>query len=193
MNRRDCTWQWPRGGKVWIVVLLFLPLVFGACGSDSSSPSDGPASLQRAVLPDSMTISRMLETDDRFSTLQAALDSTGLDSLLATSGPYTLFAPPNKAFQALPPGTMETLLKTRHDRLRTIIAHHIVEKRLPTGEGSAAQTVTTLSGDTLSLRPDPDESSVGGVPIVDGNIEAANGLIHVLERVLPPPNSPSAP
>lgn len=140
-----------------------------------------------------MTIPRMLETDDRFSTLRAALDSTGLDSLLATDGPYTLFAPPNEAFDALPPGTMDALLSEQPDRLRTILRHHVVEGQLLTEELPPSRTVISLSGDTLSFHRSQDSLSVGEASVVDGDIEAANGLIHVVDRVLPPPSEPSTP
>lgn len=140
-----------------------------------------------------MTILRMLETDDRFSTLRTALDSTGLDSLLATDGPYTLFAPPNDAFEALPPGTMDALLSERTGRLRTILAHHVVEEQLSLEGSSLSQTVTTLSGDTLSLQKTQDGFLAAEAPVVDENIGAANGLLHVVDQVLPPPSEPTAP
>jgi uncharacterized surface protein with fasciclin (FAS1) repeats len=140
-----------------------------------------------------MTIPRMLETDARFSTLRAALDSTGLDSLLATKGPYTLFAPPNDAFDALPPGTMETLLSEAPDRLRTILQHHVVEGRFSIDVGSGSQAVISLRGDTLALRRPQDGPAVGRVSVVDGDIEAANGLLHVVDAVLPPHTEPDSP
>jgi uncharacterized surface protein with fasciclin (FAS1) repeats len=140
-----------------------------------------------------MTIPRMLETDDRFSTLRAALDSTGLDSLLASEGPSTLFAPPNDAFDALPPGTMNVLLAEEPERLRTILNYHIVEGRVSTDKGRNARTLIALSGDTLSVRRTKDGLSVGKISVVEENIEAANGLLHVVDEVLLPPAEPEAP
>lgn len=181
----DLAERWLRRGVVGAATLM-LAVGLGACSSDTPDASSESASLRRSVVPDSMTIPRMLETDDRFSTLRTALDSTKLDSLLATDGPYTLFAPPNEAFDALPPGTVETLLTERHDRLRTILAHHLVDGRLSTEDRSEPRTVTTMSGDTLSLRSTDTGVFVGDVSVVDGDVEAANGLIHVVDRVLPP-------
>jgi len=140
-----------------------------------------------------MTIPRMLETDDRFSTLRAALDSTGLDSLLGTDGPYTLLAPPNEAFEALPPGTMSALLTDRRERLQTILAQHVVEGRVPTDGDSLPQYVVTMAGDTLTLAPGNKRPSIGAATIVDGDIEAANGLLHILDQVLPPPSAEGDP
>lgn len=178
-------------GKVLLFIGLFT--IIGGCSSESSSPSRSAPSFQPSSIPDSMTIPRMLETDDRFSTLRTALDSTGLDSLLATDGPYTLFAPPNEAFEALPPGTMDALLSERTERLRTILAHHVVEERLSLEGSPSSRTVTTLSSDTLSLQNTQDGFLAAEAPVVDENIGAANGLLHVVDQVLPPPSEPTAP
>lgn len=172
----------PRWPLVAVVAVLFGLL---ACESeDTSDPSPTPA---ETTVADSMTIVRVLDTDDRFSTLRAALDSTNLDSVLAGDGSFTLFAPPNDAFDALPPGTTETLLSERHERLRTILAQHIVEERLSMDGLSTPRSVVAMNGDTLSLRSAQQGISVEGVSVVDGDVEAANGLLHVVDRVLPPP------
>lgn len=177
----------------WIVFLFVLGGFVVGCGSGESGGGEEQRITGGSAIPDSMTIVRMLESDDRFSTLRTALDSTGQDSLLATTGPFTLFAPPNAAFEALPPGTIVTLLADQHSRLRTILAHHVVEGRILVKDLSTGQTVTTLYGDTLTLRPGQDEVTAEGVSVLDGDIEAANGLIHVVERVLPPPDEDSSP
>ncbi|MFB6229549.1 MAG: fasciclin domain-containing protein [Salinibacter sp.] len=176
----------PRGSALGAVILV-LAVGLGACSSDAPDSSGTSAAPSRSTIPDSMTIPRVLDTDDRFSTLRAALDSTGLDSVLASEGPYTLFAPPNEAFKALPPGTMEALMTERLDRLRTILAHHVVERRLTIEERSEALAVQAMSGDTISLRSTQAGVSVEGISVVDGDVAAANGLVHVVDRVLPPP------
>ena len=186
------TREWMKRGVQVLVALLLSISVLG-CGDDPSDPEEETASLQGSVIPDSMTIPRMLETDDRFSTLRAALDSTGLDSLLATDGPFTLFAPPNDAFNALPPGTMDVLLSEEPERLRTILNHHVVEGRILADEGPNPQTLIALSGDTLSLQRTKEGLSVGAVSVVEENVEAANGLLHVVDAVLPPPSESDAP
>lgn len=170
-----------------ILVVLLLGILVG-CGSDGTSQSGDAVPPDESVVPDSMTIARMLETDDRFSTLRAAFDSTGLDSLLARRRPLTLFAPPDEAFRQLPPGTMETLLADRHERLQMILAKHVVEGRLSLEEDSTPQRVIAMSGDTLRVGRSADRSTtIDGISVLDANIEASNGLIHVVERVLPPP------
>lgn len=133
-----------------------------------------------------MTIDRVLRTDDRFSTLVAALDSVGLDSTLASDGPYTLFAPPNAAFDRLPDGTLAALLAERRGRLRTILARHIAEGRIDAAGLASASAFRTLSGDSVRVRRD-SVLTVGRARVVDDDIATANGLIHVLDRVLRPP------
>jgi len=184
--------EWLSVGVRALVALLLCTGALG-CGNEASAPQGEPSSPQAAVVSDSMTIPRMLEADDRFSTLRASLDSTGLDSLLSTDGPFTLFAPPDDAFSALPPSTIETLLSEETDRLRTILSKHVVEGRVVTDEWSPSQTVIALSGDTLSLRRQQEGVEVETASLIEGDIKAANGLIHVIDEVLPPPVQPNMP
>lgn len=167
-------------------LLLVLALFVGGCGERgrTGDTSDTPAI---TVMADSMTIDRVLRTDDRFSTLVAALDSTNLDSTLSEEGPYTLFAPPDSAFARLPDGTMEVLLTDRPDRLRAILAHHVVEGRVEAGRLADRTVLRTLGGDSLQVRRD-SALTVGPATVVDADVAVANGLIHVLDRVLPPPS-----
>ncbi len=172
------------------VLVVALALGLTACGpdaTDDSTPS-APAS-SRSPVADSTTIPRMLTTDDRFSTLRAALDSTGLDSLLATGGAFTLFAPPNGAFAAASAGPVEDVLTGDRDRLRALLARHVVGGRVAVGGRPGPRSVVPMSGDTLSLRPAPDGVRIDGTPILDANIQAGNGRIHVVDAVLRAPGS----
>jgi len=171
-------------------LLLGLAAWMGACGSNDR-PVDPADSTAVAASPDTLTIDHVLRTDDRFSTLTAALDSVGLDTTLRQSGPYTLFAPPNTAFEALPPGTVETLLDERPDRLRLILEQHIVPGRAAVAERSGSWTLTTLNGDTLRLARTDTATTVRNARVLDSDIETANGLIHVIDRVVRP--SPTEP
>lgn len=156
-----------------------------ACGS-GESPESASQSSGVSVEVDTMTIDRVLQTDDRFSTLVAALDSARLDSVLASDGPYTLFAPPNSAFEVLPDGTLDVLLTERTDRLRTILAHHVIDGRVAAAALADTAALTTLSGDSLRVRSDTT-LAVGASTVVDDDITVANGVIHVLDQVLRPP------
>jgi len=171
-----------------LAVVLGICIGLSACGPDAPPASRNTTAPSGPLVADSMTIPRMLATDDRFSTLRAALDSTRLDSVLATDGPLTLFAPPDEAFAALPPGTMETLMADDRERLRALLARHIVRGRLAVSDRASPRSVVTMRGDTLSLRPARSDSTIENASFLDRNIEAANGLLHVVDTVLRPPD-----
>lgn len=171
--------------RAWAAALALTVGLAAGCGGEE--PEETQSGLPTLATPaDSMTIDRVLRTDDRFSTLVAALDSTGLDSLLSSEGPYTLFAPPNSAFDRLPEGTMEILLTERTDRLRVILSHHVVEGRVTAADLGDASALPALGGDTLRVGRD-SVRTVGAAPIVDSDVAVDNGLIHVIEQVLRPP------
>jgi len=141
-----------------------------------------------------MTVDRILRTDDRFSTLVAALDSVGLDSTLALDGPYTLFAPPDTAFAALPPGTMPALFTEEQDQLRRILTHHVVDGSIPLSALTDTAALITLAGDTLQVRATDSTRKVGATGVLDGDVQGVNGRIHVIDGVLrPPPGADESP
>lgn len=183
---RHATKRWWYGLRTGTIGLLVgLILVLGGCGTDQSSDSE--TNLEpRTAGADTMTIDHVLRTDDRFSTFAAAMDSTELDSTLRGEGPYTLFAPPNAAFDALPEGTLPILLNERPEQLYAIVAQHIVPERAPLANQSGAWQLPTLDGDSLRLIATDTSVTLRNARVVDGDIETANGLIHVIDRVLRP-------
>ena len=168
-------------------IVLVLALAIAGCGGNESGPEPGRVDVDLAAPPDTMTVDRILRTDDRFSTLVAALDSVGLDSTLASDGPYTLFAPPDTAFAALPPGTMQALFTDEQAQLRRILAHHVVEGAVPLAALTDTSALITLAGDTLRVRVTDSTRSVGAAGLLDGDVQGVNGRIHVIDGVLRPP------
>jgi len=158
------------------------------CAEEETAPPRAPdtAAVQSRV--DSMSVNAVLRTDRRFSTLVTGLDSTGLDTTLAGAGPYTLFAPPDTAFAALPNGTMPLLLAEKRARLRTVLSHHVVNKRVTRAALTDSTVLSTLSGDSLRVRVTDSTMTVGSAVVVDGDVATGNGLIHVIDRVLRPPS-----
>lgn len=123
--------------------------------------------------------------DDRFSTLVTAVQTAGLVETLSSEGPFTLFAPTNDAFAALPEGTVEALLQDR-DALTQVLTYHVVA-----GAVSANQVTGLSNAETIQGQPVVVGSS-GGVSINDANvietdIRGSNGIIHVIDSVLIPP------
>jgi uncharacterized surface protein with fasciclin (FAS1) repeats len=119
-----------------------------------------------------------------FTTLLAAIERAGLTPTLADDGPFTVFAPPDEAFSELPDGAVESLL-AEPDTLASVVTYHLVPGRLPLSEVAYLRRASTLQGETLRLSLD-GEVHVDGARLIDADIEASNGLIHVIDRVLLP-------
>jgi uncharacterized surface protein with fasciclin (FAS1) repeats len=125
----------------------------------------------------------------QFSILLKAATAVGLDKTLEQPGPYTVFAPTDAAFKALPPGTLEMLMKPENkDMLRQVLGYHTLFGRLKTqdlkDEKSAA---TTTNGQPVVLQRKPGAVMVNDAKIEQADVTADNGVIQVIDRVLMPP------
>ncbi|MBE9129223.1 MULTISPECIES: fasciclin domain-containing protein [unclassified Coleofasciculus] len=137
------------------------------------------------------TIADELETaNDAFSTLSAAISAAGLTSALAGRGPFTIFAPIDEAFAALPSGTVQTLLRPENKaRLTRILTYHVVPGKINTFGLTPGSTLRlrTLAGQPLTVRvTDASEVFVNNVPVIMADIPATNGMIHGISAVLMP-------
>lgn len=133
------------------------------------------------------------------TTLVAAAQAAGLVETLAGEGPFTVFAPTNEAFEKLPDGTVENLLKPENkETLRTILLYHVVPAKATSEaamsmieDDGGAHNVTTASGDTITLKIDRgnlvviDESG-GGAKVTTADVMQSNGVVHVIDSVLMP-------
>lgn len=123
----------------------------------------------------------------RFATLAAALRSTGLDTVLHGAGPFTLFAPTDAAFARLPKEQREALLAPDgRERLMAVLAHHVVPGTASAAELAARRAVVPLSGAALAISTSRSGLTVGGADVVTADLDASNGLIHVIDAVLLP-------
>ena len=125
-----------------------------------------------------------------FSTLLAAAKAAGLDGALASGGPFTIFAPTNEAFAALPAGTVQNLLKPENRaQLAGILTYHVVPGRISSLSlaPNTNTTVRTLQGKTLRVSVNATgEITVNGARVVLADIAASNGVIHGIQGVLLP-------
>ncbi len=150
-------------------------------------PSMMPESTDDMSMTDSGSIAGIAAANGNFTTLVAALEAAGLDGVLASSGSYTVFAPTDAAFAALPAGTVEALLEDI-PTLTNILLYHVVP-----GTVTAADVVTLHSADTLAGSPvyinvvDGGVVLNGSVNVTATDIMANNGVIHVIDSVLLPP------
>ncbi|SMX46146.1 fasciclin domain-containing protein [Actibacterium lipolyticum] len=126
-------------------------------------------------------------SNDDFSTLVAAVQAAGLVDTLKSDGPFTVFAPTNAAFAALPAGTVETLLKPENkDQLVQILTYHVVPGAI-TSDQLAGQrlNVATVQGDTVHV-DGTNGVKVNKSNVTSADIIASNGVIHVIDAVLLP-------
>ncbi|NND71577.1 MAG: fasciclin domain-containing protein [Rhodothermales bacterium] len=121
-------------------------------------------------------------SNDNFQTLVAAIKAAGLVETLKGDGPFTVFAPTDEAFAALPDGTVENLLKPENrDQLVQILTFHVVPGKIMSGQLLKLGEAKTVNGSKL-----PIGLSIGDANVIATDIEASNGVIHVIDRVLVP-------
>ena len=121
----------------------------------------------------------------QFKTLASLLTKAGLANTLATTGPYTVFAPTDAAFAKVPKSTLASLAKNKA-KLRAVLLYHVVKGRYPAAKVAAAMQLKTLEGASLKVTT-MGGVKVGGASVVKANVGASNGVIHVIDRVLLPP------
>lgn len=128
----------------------------------------------------------------QFETLLAAATAAGLAPALSNDGPFTVFAPTDEAFGALPSGTVETLLKPENkDQLANILKFHVVSGRVGSDALEDGATLDTLAGPRVTFTATEQGFSIEGARIVATDIDASNGIVHVIDRVILPPDSMS--
>jgi uncharacterized surface protein with fasciclin (FAS1) repeats len=132
------------------------------------------------------TIVDAAAADGRFATLLSAIEAAGLTEELAGAGPYTLFAPTDDAFADLPQGTLEELLADP-SQLEPFLLYHVVPGEYLSDDLSAETALITAQGSDLPVSVDGETVMVGDATIVEADITAGNGVIHVIDRVLSPP------
>ena len=124
---------------------------------------------------------------DQTSTLYDLLKTAELDRTLAKGGPYTVFAPSNEAFSALKPGDLQDLQKPHNrDRLVSILTYHVVQGKLLTDNLADKDEVVSMNGDSLDITRQAGQILVDGARIIDPDIQATNGVVHVIDEVLTP-------
>ncbi len=143
----------------------------GSCGSSCTATK-------------SNTIVDTAKSAGSFKTLTAALKASGLDETLSGKGPFTVFAPTDKAFARLPKGTVEALLADL-PRLRAILKHHVVPGRLLASEVLKRDEIPSVLGQHLKIDK-KGAAKVGGSKIVATDVKADNGVIHVIDAVIMP-------
>lgn len=125
--------------------------------------------------------------DKNFSTLVSALQAAGLVDTLKGEGPFTVFAPTNSAFENLSDGTLEDLMKPENKtQLQKILKNHVVQGRRMAEDVADRSSFSSLSGDPLRIQAKGDQVRIGDATIRQTDLQAENGIVHVIDRVLLP-------
>jgi uncharacterized surface protein with fasciclin (FAS1) repeats len=166
-----------------------------ACTPTETAPVE-PAPVETPVepvaeepAPAPTTIVDIAAGNPDFSTLVAAVQAAGLAETLAGEGPFTVFAPTNAAFAALPAGTLDSLLLPENkDQLTAILTYHVVPGKVMAADLPATATdVATVNGKNVSVVAGAEGATVNTAKVVTADIEASNGVIHVIDTVILPP------
>jgi uncharacterized surface protein with fasciclin (FAS1) repeats len=122
-----------------------------------------------------------------FTTLAKALTAADLVATLKGPGPFTVFAPTDEAFAKLPAGTLESLLKPENkDKLRRILTYHVVPGEVRAADVVKLQSAKAVSGDTIAVKVKEGKVHVDAANVTKTDIQASNGVIHVIDAVILP-------
>jgi len=145
--------------------------------------------IDSVILPADGNIPTVADKAGSFKTLLAAAKAAGLVDALSGDKALTVFAPTDAAFAKLPAGTVESLLKPENkDKLAAILLYHVVEGRVYSEDALAAKAAKTLQGSTVNISVKDGAAYVEGAKIVTTDIDASNGVIHVIDSVILPPS-----
>lgn len=179
---------------------LSVATAVGACtaGTDSASTttSESPISASPSPMTESLmaspaagnTLDQVVAGNSSFSTLNAAIQAADLGATLSGAEPYTIFAPTNEAFAALPTGTLDQLLLPENKAaLQQVLSYHVVPGTVTSADITPGE-VNTVEGAPVALATNAGMVTVGGATVVEADIKASNGVIHAIDQVLLPPS-----
>lgn len=160
------------------VVLAAVPVALAAC----ATPQPEEPMMELDIVETAVAY-------DDFDTLVEVVQTAGMVEVLQSEGPYTVFAPTDAAFAALPPGTVESLmLEENRDQLIAILSYHVVPGEVySTDLAGQVLDVETVEGSLLAIDATDGVVLNGNTTVVIADIEASNGVIHVVDTVLLPP------
>lgn len=168
--------------------LTFLALLL-ACSSKPEAPAAAAQSASdagQAAIADPNSIVGIAAGSRDHTTLVAALKAGGLVDALATPGPLTVFAPVNAAFDKLPAGTVESLLKPENlTQLRTILRHHVAVSTYKPEALTEGLSLSMLDGGPVTVTRQGDAIFIGDAKVL-GSAPASNGIVYILDGVLLP-------
>jgi uncharacterized surface protein with fasciclin (FAS1) repeats len=177
--------------------LVLISQMLPSCGAkqgeqQGATVSEQPAARggQASVVDDKSkrNIIQIAAASADHTTLAAAVKAAGLADVLANPGPLTVFAPNNEAFEKLPAGTVEELLKPENkSKLARIITFHAAAGTYKAADLKNGETISMATGNNVSIEVKDGVTYVNGAQVL-GSVEASNGMVHVIDGVLLPPD-----
>ena len=172
--------------------LAALAVGITGCGGDETAAAEAPAqtmaadtSMDETSAPEGNIVETAVAAG-QFKTLTSLLQQTGLDKTLAESGPYTVFAPTDEAFAKVPQKTLDTLA-SNSDQLKAVLLYHVADGEVKAADVATMSSVATLNGASLPIKVNESVVRVGGAKVIQADVMASNGVIHVIDGVLIPP------
>jgi transforming growth factor-beta-induced protein len=161
--------------KLLILAVIFTVAALLLIGAGSRSKKKAPGDIVEIAVE-----------DGRFTTLVSALEAADLVDTLKGDGPFTVFAPTDDAFAELPEGKVEALLMDI-PQLTDILLYHVTPGKVMSSEVVSLSSADTVLGNPVSIRVDGDKVMINNAQVVIADIEASNGVIHVIDKVILPP------
>jgi len=181
--------------KIAKVLSIMIVAIFAisACipqAQPTPAPTQAPT-MEPTAIPEPMfkDIVDTAVADGRFTTLAAALTAADLVETLKGEGPFTVFAPTDDAFAALPAGTVESLLLPENlETLKSILLYHVVSGKVMAADVVTLESAETVGGSPISIKVEDGKVYLNEtVQVIITDVEASNGVIHVIDGVLLPP------
>ena len=167
-------------GVIHVIDKVILPPAEEAAADEAAADASAAAAAG--------TIPEVAAGAGSFTTLLAAVQAAGLADELSGAGPFTVFAPTDEAFAALPAGTIDTLLADPQGQLTQILLYHVVPGQVMAADVTDGLAAETLQGAPLTFSVGADGAvQIGDVNVISTDVAASNGVIHVIDAILMPP------
>lgn len=166
--------------KLFPTYLLGAMIILTLSGFHTLTEAPAPDSGQ----PDT-TIYELISMTDQLSIFHETLQNAGLDEMLQEDGPLTVFLPINTAFENLPDGLL-VAYQDDEEALKNLLTNHMIEGEVRSGDLPEGETVETMSGETLEVSKTDAGLEVDNANVIQVDVDASNGIIHVVNKVLIP-------
>lgn len=170
-----------------ISLVLFMSSANAQCGNNHTSQNT--RTYKTSNYSHDKDIVSLAASNKHLSTLVAAVKAAGLVETLQGKGPFTVFAPTNEAFAALPKGTVESLLKPENkDKLIKVLTYHVVSGRVEASDLSDGQNLKSVEGQKIKVELSGQTVKINNALVKSANNRTGNGVVHIIDRVILPPN-----